>query len=35
MDKIIHQVRVEHWAKIPNECMNSEMSKTACAFCGA
>ena len=29
MDKIIHQVRVEHWAKIPNECMNSEMSKTA------
>ena len=35
MDKIIHQVRVEHWAKIPNECMNSGMSKTACAFCGA
>lgn len=29
MDKITHQVRAEHWAKILNECMNSEMSKTA------
>ena len=30
MDKIIHQVRAEHWAKIMNECINSGMSKTAC-----
>ena len=29
MDKITHQVRAEHWAKILNECMNSGMSKTA------
>ena len=29
MDKITHQVRAEHWARIPNECMNSGMSKTA------
>ena len=29
MDKITHQVRVEHWAKIMNECINSGMSKTA------
>ena len=30
MDKITHQVRAEHWAKIMNECINSGMSKTAC-----
>ena len=29
MDKITHQVRAEHWAKILNECMNSGMPKTA------
>ena len=29
MDKITHQVRAEHWAKIMNECINSGMSKTA------
>lgn len=29
MDKITHQVRVEHWAKIINECINSGMPKTA------
>lgn len=29
MDKITHQVRTEHWAKIMNECINSGMSKTA------
>ena len=29
MDKITHQVRVEHWAKIMNECINSGMPKTA------
>lgn len=29
MDKITHQVRAEHWAKILNECMNSGMNKTA------
>ena len=29
MDKITHQVRVEHWTKIMNECINSGMSKTA------
>ena len=29
MDKITHQVRAEHWARILNECMNSGMSKTA------
>ena len=29
MDKIIHQVRAEHWAKIMNECINSGMSKIA------
>ena len=28
MDKITHQIRVEHWARILNECMNSGMSKT-------
>ena len=28
MDKITHQVHAEHWTKIRNECMNSEMSKT-------
>ena len=28
MDKITHQVRAEHWAKIMNECINSGMSKT-------
>ena len=28
MDKITHQVRAEHWARILNECMNSGMSKT-------
>ena len=22
MDKITHQVRAEHWARILNECMN-------------
>ena len=27
MDKITHQVRAEHWAKIMNECINSGMSK--------
>lgn len=29
MDKITHQVRAEHWARIMNECINSGMSKTA------
>ena len=29
MDKITHQVRAEHWARILNECMNSGMPKTA------
>ena len=29
MDKVTHQVRAEHWAKIMNECINSGMSKTA------
>ena len=29
MDKITHQVRAEHWAKIMNECINSGMSKTS------
>ena len=29
MDKLTHQVRVEHWTRILNECMNSGMSKTA------
>ena len=29
MEKITHQVRAEHWAKIMNECINSGMSKTA------
>ena len=29
MDKITHQIRAEHWARILNECMNSGMSKTA------
>lgn len=29
MDKITHQVRAEHWARILNECMNSGISKTA------
>ena len=29
MDKITHQVRAEHWAKIMNECLNSGMPKTA------
>lgn len=29
MDKITHQVREEHWARILNECMNNGMSKTA------
>ena len=29
MDKIIHQVRAEHWTRILNECMNSGMPKTA------
>lgn len=29
MDKITHQVRAEHWAKIMNECINRGMSKTA------
>ena len=29
MDKITHQVRVEYWAKIMNECINSGMPKTA------
>ena len=33
MDKITHQVRAEHWAKIMNECINSGMSKTATAEC--
>ena len=28
MDKVLHQVCVEHWTRILNECMNSEMSKT-------
>ena len=28
MDKITHQVRAEHWARILNECMNSGMPKT-------
>ena len=29
MDKITHQVRAEHWAKIMNECINSGITKTA------
>ena len=29
MDKIKHQVRAEHWARILSECMNSGMPKTA------
>ena len=29
MDKITHQVRAEHWARILNECLNSGMSETA------
>ena len=29
MDKITHQLRAEHWAKIMNECINSGMPKTA------
>ena len=29
MDKITHQIRAEHWARILNECLNSGMSKTA------
>ena len=29
MDKITHQIRVEHRAKIMNECINSGMSITA------
>lgn len=29
MDKIAHQVRAEHCAKIMNECVNSGMSKDA------
>ena len=29
MDKITHQIRAEHWPKILNECMNSEISQTA------
>ena len=29
MDKITHQVRAEHWARILNECLNSGMSKNA------
>lgn len=28
MDKITHQVRIEHWVKIMNECLNSGMNKT-------
>ena len=28
MDKITHQVRVEHWTQIMNECLNSGMNKT-------
>lgn len=30
MDKITHQVRVEHWTRIMNECLNSGMNKTEC-----
>ena len=29
MDKITHQIRADHWAKIMNKCINSGMSKTA------
>ena len=29
MDKITHQVRAEHWARILNDCMNGGMSKTS------
>lgn len=29
MDKTTHQVRVEQWTKIMNECINSGMNKTA------
>ena len=29
MDKITHQVRAEHWARILNEYMNSGMPKIA------
>ena len=28
MDKITHQVRIEHWTKIMKECLNSGMNKT-------
>mgnify|MGYP007031480318 CR=1 FL=1 len=28
MDKITHQVRIEYWTKIMNECLNSGMNKT-------
>ena len=28
MDKITHQVRIEHWTRIMNECLNSGMNKT-------
>lgn len=28
MDKITHQVRIEHWIKIMNERLNSGMKKT-------
>ena len=28
MDKITHQVRIEHWTQIMNECLNSGMNKT-------
>lgn len=29
MDKITHQVRLEHWTKLLNECYNSGMTKKA------
>lgn len=29
MDKTTHQVRVQQWTKIMNECINSGMNKTA------
>ncbi len=29
MDRITHQIRAEHRAKIMNECINSGMSETA------
>ena len=28
MDKITHQVRIEHWTQIMKECLNSGMNKT-------